>query len=177
MAEAMIQAKRMASRYPAATTSMDGCQHARVSSSSWVTCRASRGITVRPEGDGHAFTFDARALREGEMPDDLLAWLEPRMPEEGALVSYDNRGSVPKRLAAIAPAEHYPRIAAPAAETSARWRDLPRAYTLHRRQAVSPAMPCLCGSDGMATCQAELPTCFLPDPKGRRYGTGTAPLR
>ena len=99
------------------------------------------------------------------MPDDLLAWLEPRMPGDGALVSYDNRGSVPKRLAAIAPAEHYPRIAAAAAETSAGWRDLPRAYTWHRRQAVAPAMPCLCSSDGMAACQAELPGCYLPDPE------------
>lgn len=120
-------------------------------------------LQVTPDGDGYHFDADARALRDGELPDELLGWLEERMPASGAVVSYDNWGSVPGRLAAIAPADTYPRIAAAAADTDGRWRDLPKWMTWHLRQGRAQAMPCLCPQGQMQDCTPELLACVLPE--------------
>ncbi|USI73519.1 hypothetical protein [Sphingomonas morindae] len=120
---------------------------------------------VTPDGAGFRFDGEARALREGELPECLLDWLETRLADRGAIVSYDNWGSVPKRLSAIARPDLYPHVACAAADTNGRWRDLPRWQTWHLRQAVAQAMPCLCPQGKMQDCVPSLLACVMPQPE------------
>ena len=104
----------------------------------------------------------ARALRHDELPDILLDWLEPRIPEEGALLSWDHWQTLPVKLSSLA--HDHPAIATAALETEGRWRDLPRSYSWHLKQAVAQSMPCLCAPRDPAPCVQRLPAALLPDP-------------
>lgn len=121
-------------------------------------------FSVMPVGDDFRFEAEMRVLRDGELPAALLDWLEPRVPAEGAILSWDHWWPLPARLAALATAEH-PRIQAAAAETEGRWRDLPRAYSWHLKHARATAMPCLCGPGDPGPCGPRLPAALLPDPQ------------
>jgi hypothetical protein len=117
------------------------------------------------DGGGHALTTDARCLGEGDTPVDLLDWLEPCIPAASGIVTWDNWGSVPRRLLALADPARHPRIIAAATDTAGRWRDMPRGHTWHVRQARAHLMPCLCPrGTPVDECDAAMPTVLLPDP-------------
>lgn len=120
-------------------------------------------FSVTPIEGGHRFTTEARVLGEGELPDTLLGWLEERIPDDGAIVSWDHWLPLPARLSMLANDRHS-RIRAAVADMAGRWRDLPRSMTWHLRHARSPSMPCLCGPGEPEPCQARLPAALLPDP-------------
>ena len=120
-------------------------------------------FSVIPADDGHRFTADARALRDDELPDVLLGWLEERMPADGAIISWDHWWSLPARLTALAD-DGRVRIGAAATDTASRWHDLPRSLTWHLRHARAAAMPCLCTTGDPAPCRPALPAVLLPDP-------------
>lgn len=121
-------------------------------------------VTSDDVGPCH-FSGDARCLGEGDTPLDLLTWLEQRIAAGGAIISWDNWGSVPRRLLALADPARHPRILAAAGDTAGRWRDMPRGHTWQVRQACAPHMPCICGPGTHLTeCDAAMPTFLLPDP-------------
>ena len=119
-------------------------------------------FSVIPDGEAYRFETQARALRHDELPDILLDWLEPRIPEEGALLSWDHWQTLPVKLSSLA--HDHPAIATAALETEGRWRDLPRSYSWHLKQAVAQSMPCLCAPRDPAPCVQRLPAALLPDP-------------
>lgn len=123
-------------------------------------------LTVMPDDDGsYRFSTDARCLGEGDTVRDLLDWLEPQLPATQTVVSWDNWGSVPRRLLALADPARHPGIVAAAADTAGRWRDLPRAHTPHLRQAKAMPLPCFCGPNAdFEACDAATPLYLLPDP-------------
>jgi len=123
-------------------------------------------LSVMPDdGSGSTFTTDARCLGEGDAPADLLDWLEQHVPGTGAVISWQNWGSVPRRLLALADPARHPRIVAAAADTAGRWRDMPRGHTWHVHQARAHLMPCLCPlGTPVDECDAAMPTVLLPDP-------------
>lgn len=121
-------------------------------------------VTPDPE-HGCAFTADARCLTEGDDVGGLLDFLELHLPDQGAVISWDNWGSVPWRLRAVADPARHPRIIAATLDTAGRWRDMPRGHTWHRRQARAAALPCLCGpAVRIDECNAVVPDILLPDP-------------
>lgn len=124
-------------------------------------------LLVRPTAEGsYRFSTDAKCLSEGAMAQDLLDWLEPHISNDGAVISWDNWGSVPRRLLALADPARHPRIIAAAADTAHRWRDLPRGHTWHLRQRRGTHMPCLCmPNTRLGECDAALPAVLLPDPR------------
>lgn len=123
-------------------------------------------LSVMPaEGGGFIFTTDARCLGEGDTVADLLEWLEPRIPAASNCVSWDNWGSVPRRLLALADPARHPNIMSAAADTAGRWRDMPRGHTWHLRQARAALMPCLCpAGTRVDECDGAMPAYLLPDP-------------
>lgn len=122
-------------------------------------------LTVVPDRDSYHFTADARCLREGEAPGDILDWLEKDLPSVGAIISWPNWGSVPARLRAMADAERHPRIVSASTDTHGRWRDMPKGHVWHLRQPFAHAMPCLCGPNARVDeCDAAMPSALLPDP-------------
>ncbi len=122
-------------------------------------------LSVAPEGDGLRFSADARCLGEHERPAALLDWLEPQIPASGAVISWSNWGSVPRRLAALTDAKRHPRITVAATDVAGRWRDLPRSHTWHMRQARAAHLPCLCPlGTPVDECEAPAPAVLLPDP-------------
>jgi hypothetical protein len=122
-------------------------------------------LNVAIDDSGYSFSADARCLSEGDSVVDVLDWLETHLPSEGAIVSWPNWGSVPKRLAAIADAQRHPRIVSAAADTHGRWRDMPKGHVWHLKQARAHALPCLCGPHGRVDdCDAAMPSVLLPDP-------------
>lgn len=122
-------------------------------------------FTVRSDGSDIIFNAAARMVGDGEMPGDLLNWLEPQISDIGAIVSWDWRLAVSARLKALADPQRHPNIAAAVADTQGRWRDLPRSLTWHLSPATAPGIPCLCPPGLMAGCVAELPPELLPDRK------------
>jgi hypothetical protein len=123
-------------------------------------------VSITPDqSGGYLFSSDARCLGEEHTADDLLDWLEVLMPATGAVVSWHNWGSVPRRLLALADPIRHPRIIIAATETAGRWRDMPLGHTWHMRQARAKHMPCLCGPETpVDECDAVLPAVLLPDP-------------
>ena len=114
---------------------------------------------------GHHFSSDARCLGEGDLPNDLLDWLEQRIPASGGIISLDNWGRVPRRLLALADSAWHPRIIQAAADTIGRWRDLPRGHAWYLRQARAMLMPCTCPlGTPVDECDAAMPIVLLPDP-------------
>ncbi len=122
-------------------------------------------LSVTPsDGGGYIFTTDARCLGEGDRVAHLLDWLEPRIPAATNIVSWDNWGSVPRRLLAVADPASHPNIISAAADTSARWRDMPRGHTWHVRQARAELLPCLCpAGTRVDECDGAMPAYLLPD--------------
>lgn len=120
-------------------------------------------FSVIPLDDGYRFTADARAIRDGELPDVLLGWLDKRVPADGAIISWDHWWPLPARLIALTDDRHA-RTRTAAAGTATRWRDLPRSLTWHLRHARAAAMPCLCPTGDTAPCRPALPAELLPDP-------------
>lgn len=120
-------------------------------------------FSVMPQDDGYRVAAEARSLREDELPSVLLAWLEERIPNAGAIVSWDHWRSLPARLTALA-TERHPRIREAATDTAGRWRDLPRSLTWHLRHARAASMPCLCLTGDPEPCRPRLPVELLPDP-------------
>lgn len=120
-------------------------------------------FSVRHESTEHLFSFEAKALRDGELPDVLMDWLEARIPDSQAIISASNFGSVFRRLTHLAD-EQYPRLAAACRNDGGRWRDLPRSMTWYLKQNGANAMPCLCKPGEISNCWPELPACLLPDP-------------
>ncbi len=123
-------------------------------------------LSVTQESGGvHRFSAHARSLGEGDTPLNLLDWLEQRIPVSTAVISWDNWGSVPRRLLALADPARHPHIIDAATDTTARWRDMPRGHTWHVRQARAHLMPCLCPlGTPVDECDAAMPTVLLPDP-------------
>lgn len=120
--------------------------------------------TLDSAGD-YAFALDARCLEDGDGIIDLLDWLEDRLSDDGAIVSWPNWGSVPARLIALANPDRHRRIVAAAADTAGRWRDMPQGHVWHLKQARANAMPCLCGSSvRVDECDGAMPMALLPDP-------------
>lgn len=123
-------------------------------------------LTVTPEDNGHRFSTEARCLGEEADVADLLDWLETQIPATGALISWDNWGSVPRRFLALADPERHPRIRAAAADTAGRWRDLPRGHTWSVRQSRARHLPCLCPlGTPVDECEAARPAVLLPCPE------------
>ena len=123
-------------------------------------------LSVTPEnGGGYRFSAEARCLGEGDKVADLLDWLELRTPAAGAVISWDNWGSVARRLLALADPASHPHIVSAASDTAGRWRDMPRGHTWHMRQARAMLMPCVCPlGTRVDECDAAMPTVLLPDP-------------
>lgn len=123
-------------------------------------------LSVTPDdAGGYRFCSDSRCLGEGDIPQDLLDWLEPRIPAAGGIISWHNWGSVPRRLLALAEQTRHAHIVAAAADTVGRWRDMPRGHTWHIRQARAMLMPCVCPlGTRVDECDAEMPTVLLPNP-------------
>lgn len=124
-------------------------------------------LAVVPDPDGGPrFATDAMCLSEHDSAVDLLDWLQPQIPsDDGAIVTYSNWGSVPRRLIALADPTLHPNIVKAAADTSGRWRDMPRGHTWHLRQARAMHMPCLCRPNTpVDECDAAVPTYLLPNP-------------
>lgn len=123
-------------------------------------------VTVRPDAAGtYSVGTAARCLQESETPADLLDWLNDRLPHEAAIVSFNNWGSVPRRMLALANADRHSHLIEAANDTAGRWRDLPRGHTWHVRQSRASAVPCLCPPAAQTTdCQAVTPAGLLPDP-------------
>lgn len=123
-------------------------------------------LSVTPEsGGGQVFATDARCLGEGDTPLDLLDWLEQHVPTIGCIVTWNNFGSVPRRLLALADSTRHPNVISAAADTDGRWRAMPRGHTWHIRQARAHLMPCLCPlGTPVDECDAAMPTVLLPDP-------------
>ncbi|EZP73065.1 hypothetical protein BV96_01255 [Sphingomonas paucimobilis] len=119
-------------------------------------------FSVTPEAGSFSFHAEARALRDDELPGVLLDWLEPRIPQQGAIVSWSHWHSLPRKLAALA--GDHPTIATAAAETEGRWRDLPYSLSWHLKHANAQGVPCLCLANDPEPCAQQLPACFLPDP-------------
>jgi hypothetical protein len=119
-------------------------------------------FSVTPEGGGYRFDSEARALRDDELPDVLLDWLAPRVPADGAILSWDHWQSLPNTLSKLA--TDHPAIAEAAAQTDKRWRDMSRVLTWHLKQGRAPGVPCLCITGDPAPCVQQLPAVFLPDP-------------
>lgn len=116
-------------------------------------------------GGDYAFATDARCLGDGDGIIDLLDWLEERLPDEGAIVSWPNWGSVPARFIVLANPDLHPRIVAAAADTAGRWRDMPKGHVWHLKQARANALPCLCGASvRVDECDGAMPMALLPDP-------------
>jgi hypothetical protein len=131
----------------------------------WPDTRAMIGLaifSVTPSGDNFDFAVETSALRDDQLPGTLLDWLEQRLPEEGAILSWDHWWSLAARLRALA-TDNHPRIRATAADTEGRWRDMPRSITWHLKHARANAVPCLC-IKGDPDCTRALPSVFLPDP-------------
>lgn len=121
-------------------------------------------LTVTPDSGDRRFTSDARCLTEGDTPLNLLDWLEQRISPSSAVISWDNWGSVPRRLLALADPARHPRIVTAAGDTVGQWRDMPRGHTWHMHQARAHLMPCLCPQGTpVDECDAEMPTLLLPD--------------
>jgi len=123
-------------------------------------------LSVTPaDGGGFIFATDARCLGEGDAVADLLDWLEPRIPASTTVVSWDNWGSVPRRLLALADPARHSNIMSAAADTAGRWRDMPHGHTWHLRQARATLMPCLCPlGTRVDECDGAMPAYLLPDP-------------
>lgn len=122
-------------------------------------------LTVIQDNDDYRFVGDARCLGEDDTVNDLINWLEQRILADGVIISWDNWGSVPRRLQALADLAQHPRILSAAGDVAGRWRDMPRGHTWHVRQARAPHMPCICGPGTSVTkCDAAMPTVLLPDP-------------
>jgi len=123
-------------------------------------------LSVTPDdGGGFIFTTDARCLSKGDAVADLLDWLEPRIPASTTVVSWDNWGSVPRRLLALADPARHSNIMSAAADTASRWRDMPRGHAWHLRQTRAALMPCLCPlGTSVDECDGAMPAYLLPDP-------------
>lgn len=120
-------------------------------------------VSVAPVEGRYAYRTEARALRNDELPGVLLDWLEERLPDDGAFISWDHWWPLPARLKALA-GERHPRIRDAAADTAGRWRDMPRSMSWPLRHAPAAAMPCLCGPTPAEACRPQLPAALLPDP-------------
>lgn len=122
-------------------------------------------LAVSLDASDFAFATDARCLEDGDGIIDLLDWLEDLLPDEGAVISWPNWGSVPARLLALANPDRHPRIVAAAADTAGRWRNMPQGHVWHLKQARANAMPCLCSASvRVDECDGAMPMALLPDP-------------
>jgi hypothetical protein len=123
-------------------------------------------LSVAPHPDGgYRFSTEARCLGEGDTPRDLIDWLEPQIPQAGAVISFESFGSVPHRLLALVDPAKHPGIMTAAADTAGRWRDLPYEHTRHIPQVQANLMPCLCPPrTPVDECEAAMPLYLLPHP-------------
>lgn len=131
----------------------------------WPDSRALIGLavfSVTPSGETFDFAVKTAVLRDDALSGTLLDWLEARLPEDGAILSWDHWWSLPARLRALATTRH-PRLQAAAGETEGRWRDMPRSMTWHLKHDRAQSVPCLCIAGDLA-CTPALPSVFLPDP-------------
>lgn len=131
----------------------------------WPDSRALIGLaifSVTPNDESVDFAVETAVLRDDALPGTLLDWLEARLPEDGAILSWDHWWSLPARLRALATPRH-PRLQAAAGDIEGRWRDMPRSMTWHLKHDRAHSVPCLCIA-GDPVCTPALPSVFLPDP-------------
>ncbi|GAY20984.1 hypothetical protein [Sphingobium fuliginis] len=131
-------------------------------------CRILAGIgllSVQPGIDGgFSIEADATYLQPGDIATDLLDWLNDRVPDDGAIVTWDKWWPAARRLAALADPERHPVLAAAAGDTAGRWRELPAADTWYLRQARAMPVPCICDAGvQVADCHSTVPLSLLPD--------------
>lgn len=120
-------------------------------------------LSVTPRADaGYAFQTCAMVLRDGALPGTLADWLEPRLPETGAIISWEPDGSLPWKLRGLIDPVRHCRIAQFAHDPGERLRALSAADMRARPKAQSPSVPCFCRDS--SGCAPQLPAFFLPDP-------------
>ena len=122
-------------------------------------------LLVRPDDvGGFSFEADATYLQPGDMATDLLDWLDARIDEQAAIITWDKWWPASRRLAALADPERHPVLLAAAGDTAGRWRELPAAETWYLRQARALPVPCICDAGvQVADCHSTVPLSLLPD--------------
>lgn len=112
-------------------------------------------------GDGYRFCTQAQALRDDALPGVLIAWLEPRLPETGAILANERDMLIPSLRGSLDPQRH-PRVAALVDDPGDRVRVMPRALMKAAPRGSAGGMPCLCRAG--EPCEQRIPAVFLPDP-------------
>lgn len=122
-------------------------------------------LLVQPDDvGGFSIEADATYLQSGDTAIDLLDWLDARIGERAAIISFDRWWPVARRLAALADPERHPVLLAAAGDTAGRWRELPAADTWYLRQARALPVPCICDAGvQVADCHSTVPLSLLPD--------------
>jgi hypothetical protein len=122
---------------------------------------------VVPQADSFVFQAQALALRDGALPDALVAWLEERLPATGAVLTRERDHLRHILRGASDPACH-PRVTSLVGDGAERLRVVPHAAMRHVAGLPALGMPCLCraGED----CTLQLPGDLLPDPDDTEAG-------
>jgi hypothetical protein len=124
-------------------------------------------VFVDLAGLSYRFSASGRCLTDGEAESDLLDWLQDQLiGEDRPIISFDNFGSVPARLARLADPIRHAALIDITRTTHTRWRDQPRGHTWHLRQVPAQALPCLCPAGVQtADCTSTPLTRLLPAPE------------
>ncbi len=116
---------------------------------------------VIADENSHSFCSQAWVLRDDALPDTLIDWLEPRLPETGAILAYQRDCLLWSLRGALDRVRH-PRVAALVDNPGNRLRVMPSSLMRGIKRGSAGGMPCLCSRG--ASCTPQLPSLFLPDP-------------
>lgn len=112
---------------------------------------------VAPAGDGYRFAASARMIRDGEMPVDIVDWLEDHLPVSGPLIGWD-LDDIVQRLRAIADPRHRSILRL---EENERLRGLPLSIPRTIKPGSASGLACN-GCLNVENCVPALPTFALP---------------
>ncbi len=112
-------------------------------------------------GDSYRFCARAQVLRDDALPDTLIDWLDPRLPETGAILAYQH-DSLLASLRGVLDTVRHPRVAAFVYNPGDRLRIMPHSLMRGTKRGSAGGMPCLCPRG--EACAPQLPGMYLPDP-------------